>query len=220
MPETFASQLATLFGGIQAQIAGVRTALSYPQLNGPDGSGTGTIAIGHEYINQELAAPSIVIVPLGEEAAPAQRAGQNVQAGADGTVAIYSKILWSSWLTFEARLWGDPDPNFGSTQNVLYDFDSTLELRREFLEALWANGGGIPGVRFDGGRWIQPQDDARSGRGYLLSFSVRSRIDQEPYIYIPFATATTPGVTLDASFVESSPAGGSSVVIGSIIAPP
>ena len=91
-------------------------------------------------------------------------------------------------------LWGDPDPNFATTSDVLYDFDSTLELRREFIEALYTNAGGVPGFKLDGGRWDQPTNERRSGRMYVLSFSILSSIDSEPYIYLPFATATTSGV--------------------------
>ena len=67
MWRSFPTQLGTLFGAVQAQIATVRAGLGLPALNGPDGAGTGTIPVGAEYEPYQLAAPSIVIVPVGED---------------------------------------------------------------------------------------------------------------------------------------------------------
>ena len=213
MPETFPSQLASLFGAVQAQVATVRAALGYPALNGPDGAGTGTIAVGAEYAPYQLAAPSITVVPTGESFQPAQKAGSYAVG------QIPPKQLYSSWLHFTAFIWGDPDPNFGVTQDVLYDFDACLELRREFIEAL-VNPGGIPTIHLDGATWDQPNNERRSGRMYVLRFSVLSRINNEPYIYIPYATATTSGVSVATTFYAISGDGTSTQVEAAYIAPP
>ena len=221
--ESFPTQLGTLFGAVQAQIASVRAGLGFPALNGPDGAGTGTIPVGAEYEPYQLAAPSIVIVPVGEDFLPKRQTGTNPKGPDLSFVSVPTKAYFSSLLHFRAMLWGDPDPNFATTSDVLYDFDSTLELRREFIEALYTNAGGVPGFKLDGGRWDQPTNERRSGRMYVLSFSILSSIDSEPYIYLPFATATTSGVEMSTTFVlatddTSNPA--SSEVFATLIAPP
>ncbi len=216
MSETFPTQLADLFAGMQAQIAGIRSSRGFAPLNGPDGAGSGTISVGAEYLSQELAPPCITVVPTGEQFQAAQRSGAPISSLA----ALQAKLLWTSRLVFDAWLWGDEDPAFATTKDVLFSFDSTLELRREFLVGLYYNAVGIGAVVIIRGEWRQPQDVARVGRAYVLTFSFRSQIQDEPYIYLPFATDSASGVTMSTTIYASSGDGSSTEIEGAIIAPP
>ena len=203
---------------LQVSIASMRNAMGLPQLTGPDGAATGTIAVGPEYLAFQLAPPMVILVPRDEDIDPTL-----LNDGTkDGTAPYSPHAYWRGALGIDAYCWGDEDPDFATTHNTTYSFDSALELRREVCLALAALGG-IPEIGRLRGRWDHPADDKRLGRLYVLSFQVWTPINDltvGAYEVDPFATATTPGVSI-TSTVSSVPFDGSSAIPElAIIAPP
>jgi hypothetical protein len=211
-PVTFESILSA----VQTTVASYRTAGGLPQLTGPDGVGTGTIAFGAEYLDFQLAPPCIWIVPVGEGFEEEEYDGTS-----DGSGNSPPKRYFTTRHHFEAWCWGDEDPNFASTQNVLYSFDSALELRRVLTIAIVQLGGTPEMLRQDmRGRWEQPANIKKTGRMYVLSFSLKLGLDDNPYTFLPFATDTSSGIQISTTIVAVSPDGTSTTQMGTIVAPP
>lgn len=126
--------------------------------------------------------------------------------------------FWRGFLGFDAHLWGEPDP---SGVNPLHDFNSTIELYRELLGAIARRLGNVANVQvaINEGRWEQPTQDKRFGRKVVLPWSFAFNVADEPWIVLPFATATVPGVQVDTTIEMDFP-DGSSTVVGVIVAPP
>ena len=148
--------IADMVSPIEASIKSFRAAMGLAQLTGPDGAGTGTLCVGPEYLNFQLAPPGIIIVPSAEELGHEYR----TDGVSDGLAPLATKRYLMGAHTFEAWCWGDEDPDFATTQDTLYSFDSALELRRELLLALAQLGGIIVTIivtrlfRSVGARWI------------------------------------------------------------------
>jgi len=111
------------------------------------------------------------------------------------------------------ELWGDPDP---CGQNPLHDFNSTVELYRELLGAMYRNVGGAPNVRAEQSVWQQPTNDRRLGRLLVLPLAWGADLADEPYTIVPFANPGVPGesvqvdltvvaVAQDGSSTETAP---------------
>ena len=214
----FPVTLESIFAPVQAYVAAARAAVGLPPLNGPDGAGTGTIAIGQEWDNYQLSPPSIVVVPREEQFGPKDRSGIE-----DGSGQSSSTRYYTTTHTFEAWIWGDPDPNFATTGNTVYDFDSTLELRRAFVLGLVTQLGDVPELGSLRGRWEQPQDDNRVGRMYVLTFAIKLGVDDAAptdSVWLPFATDSASGVQVSTTITAISPDGTSTEQMGVIIAPP
>ena len=210
--------LADMVTPIAESLAAFRTAMGLPQLNGPDGAGTGTLCVGPEYLNFQLAPPGIIIVPSAEELGHEYR----TDGVSDGLAPMATKRYLMGAHTFEAWCWGDEDPDFATTQDTLYSFNSALELRREFLLAL-AQLGGIPAMGKMRGRWEQPANVKRLGRLYVLTFQMWTPIDDlivGSTVVQPYATATPPGVSIVTTVQAVSPDGTASQTEATITAPP
>lgn len=211
---SFRLEYEVVWNDIQSDMGGIRAGLGLPALNGPDGIGTGTIAVGREFEPFQLDAPAIVVVPTGIEFIPARRGGE--RDGELQTVFNAGPVIYTMWLEHEARIWGDPDP--ADTDNT-YDFSSTLELIREFVGSLQRRLGGKPAVRLDHSVFDQPSDVRKRGRAFILQFAFQVPLIDEPFVILPFATQTTTGVTIDATLKEVFQ-DGSSTIAGVIAAPP
>ncbi len=208
--------LGDMLAPAQALVAEYRTRMGLPQLTGPDGVGSGTIAFGAEYLDFHLSPPGIIIVPRDEDIQNAIDSGVT-----DGPAPYLPKRYWLGALRFDAWCWGDEDPDFDTTQNTAYSFDSALELRRELCVAL-AQIGGIAGVGTLRGRWEQPANVKRLGRLYVLTFQFWTPINDltiRDTTVVPFATPSTPGATIDATVAATSPDGTTTIQEGVIVAP-
>jgi hypothetical protein len=114
-------------------------------------------------------------------------------------------------------LWGDPDP---TGVNPLLDFNSTIELYRELLGAMYRNLAGAPNVQIGEFVWDQPSNENRLGR--LLKGHVAFAVDitDEPYTIVPFANPGVPGTSVEAVVTVAAVfPDGSSTVTGSIVLP-
>jgi hypothetical protein len=131
--------------------------------------------------------------------------------------------FWKQWLGFEAHCWGEPNPspsNPYTQYDLLYDFNSCIELVRELAGAMYRNAGGVPNIRLSDTRWEQPGDDNRYGRLLVLPFAIGSDLADEPWTILPQSSAPQPGssfqpvVTVQALFPD-----GSSSVAGTFTIP-
>jgi hypothetical protein len=215
---TLPFDLVQFFSPVQASLASYRTAMGLPQITGPDGVNSGTLSIGEEWLDFQLAPPGIIIVPSGG------RITSFIDSGvSDANSPPMPKAFWTDQMMFEAYCWGDEDPAGPPPAGTqLYSYNSALELRRELLVAL-AQLGGIPETQPGRYRWEQPAQTNRYGRVLVLEFSLWSPINDNiigPNIVLPFATDSSSGVQIDAAILATSPDGSSTVQFGVIIAPP
>jgi hypothetical protein len=181
-----------LFQVVYQEIVTIRAGLGLLPMQ-PIGAGTtASFQIGHEWVAQNQVAPNIQIVPIGGEF----DYSTTMPIGASGADQVNSprKPIYREWAIFDAYIWGDPDqPGFGSTTpNLTFDFNSTYELRREFISAMYdmATGGSF---RPDRAEWRQTSDNARFGRVYVLSFRVAVPVTQEPNEYLLYSTVAGDG---------------------------
>ena len=150
---------------------------------------------GPEYLEQEQAAPRIVIVPATSEFSFSQP--NPVRNPASVPVA---KSLYTEPLTFEAHIWGDPDP---SNVDTAYSFDSTRELTREFIGAMYTvyMGGRGPAGGFTpvSGAWrVDPRGVGMVntyGRLYVLSFTLSLQVQRDAYTTLDYATSPSDPAT-------------------------
>jgi hypothetical protein len=215
---TLPFDLTQYFAQVQASVSAYRTSMGLAQLTGHDGVGTGTIDIGEEWLDQQLSPPGIIIVPTGGHVR------NYLDSGVQTSIApILPKEYWTDEMAFEAYCWGDEDPaGAPPVGSQLYSYNSALELRRELLVAL-AQIGGIPELQPGRWRWEQPAQTNRLGRRLVLDFSLWSPINDTiigPNIILPWATATSSGVQIDALITVTSPDGSSTLQVGTIVAPP
>ena len=213
---TFPVTLASIVLAVQTAVASYRSAAGLAPLNGPDGAGTGTIAIGQEYLGHQLGAPSIIVVPRDETFGPKDRSGVE-----DGPTPTTGTRYFTTRHAFEAWCWGDEDPSFDVTGNgsTSYSFDSAIELRREFVLGL-VQLGDVPELGSLSGRWEQPANDKRNGRMYVLTFEIKLGVDDDAPTFLPFATDTAPGVSVVTTVNVTSPDDTSTEQVGVITAPP
>ena len=197
------TQWVTDFGAIFAEtfaaIDAVRTANSLPALSYDP---NGLPFIGREWLSQNYDAPRIVIVPIG---GPIGAVMQASNAGATdyeiGSIPL-RKNLYKCQHEFEAHIWGEPDPQFlnaptSKVGSLVYDFNSTFELMREFISALQQSMT-IPTGHPLSFEWDQPTDINRRGRLLVLKFAVMIPILYEPFTILPYAPASG-GVTVEAT---------------------
>ena len=203
---------------LQTAIASFRTSMCLPQLTGPDGQGTGTICVGPEYLAFQLSPPGVILVPRDEDIDPTCLN----DGTSDGTSPYIPRAYWRGALGIEAWCWGDEDPDFDTTQNTTFSYDSALEIRREVCLAL-AQFGGVAEIGRIRGRWEQPSNDKRLGRLYVLSFQVWTPINDlsvGAYEVEPFSTSTIPGFSITSTVVSVPFDGSSAIPELAIIAPP
>ena len=194
---------------LDADVAANRIANGFPALV-PNGH----ILLGREQLKHQHSAPRIVLVPTDDEYGAAKRSGMFEPLTSKENPAIW----YLRGEGFDAHIWGDPDPA-GIDPN--YGFNSARELCRQFIGALVRNAGGTSRGSWEplSGRWEQPTDDLRSGRLYVFTFRVYTAVTNEPYIVLPFSTATASGVQIHATEEMVFP-DGSSTIAGVIIGPP
>ncbi len=150
---------------------------------------------GPEYLEQEQVAPRIVLVPKSSEFSFSQ---PNPAMRNPATAQPVAKSLYTEPLAFEAHIWGEPDPNATDTS---YSFDTTRELMREFIGAMYTKfmGGRGPAAGFTptGGEW---RTDPRGvgmvntyGRLYVLNFTLSLQVQRDAYVTIPYAVTHNDG---------------------------
>ncbi len=179
----FIQDISLIFADAYTAIVAKRSSLSLSPLQP---SALTNFQIGPEFLDQEQTAPRIVIVPVDSSFDFAQ----NTFADTTGTAAQgYQKPLYTAVETFEAHIWGDPDP-----ANALgyYSFNSTIELRREFIGAMYTQlmGGRAPRGSFTpvSGRWLSDRRETGMantyGRVYILTFQIAMPVVRDAYVAI------------------------------------
>lgn len=184
-PPSWVFNVGAFFEAVSEHIAQVRTVRNLPALVSSDGARVGQVQVGEEYLAAFKDAPGIVVVPVGAYYEPARHLQSN--GGGIGIQAGNPKILWSQWLRWDAHVWGYPD-NLSDVMDV-NSFSFTLELAREFLDALRHVNGGIPRIKPEVARWVQNTNLNRVGRKYVLTFALETYVTDEPYIILSPVTA-------------------------------
>jgi hypothetical protein len=200
------TDIAAIFAETNTAVKAIRVANGLPAL-----SPSGDILIGQEFLAQEHDAPRIVIVPMGTK----YEAGKPMQnAGATGYLPGQipdRKFLFLRWLTFEAHFWGEPDPQYlnnaptTKTGDALYDFNTTLELERQFFSSLQASVTIPMGHPLDG-TWNQPTDVNRRGRELTVAFRIGTPLTNEPYTQLPYSVTSGDGGVIRHAYITVSPA--------------
>jgi hypothetical protein len=208
---------AAWWNQIAQDIAATRLAIGLPALNGPDGAGSGSIAVGQEFKPYQLSPPSITIQPMGADYRPPRHPGSRDDANAASYVAF------ARWWKFRAFLWGDEaSDTTGVTPAPPWigpAWNSATELERELLISLVKFSVGIPAVRPERLDVLQPEDVTKLGRMLVLDFALESPVADVPWLALPYATSTTAGVVVEAEIVFVSADGTSSTQIGIVTSP-
>ncbi len=187
------TSIAAIFSEANTRVRNLRAALGFPALS-PDGD----ILIGQEHLAEEHDAPRIVIVPKGtkyEAAKPMQNAGA---AGYLPGQIPARKSAFLRWIVFEAHFWGEPDAaylNNAPTTKVgdpLYDFDSTIELERQWFSSLAATIS-IPMAFPTAGEFNQETNVNRRGRELTVTFQVGAALTHEAYTILDYSTVAGDG---------------------------
>ena len=147
--------------------------------------------IGPEYLAQEQAPPRIVIVPVENTYDFAQQLPTTAAA-----MTAYQKSLYTRSVSFEAYIWGDPDP---ASLDTTYSFNSALELEREFLGAMYSQimGGRSPRGALTpiSARWIVDETTVGMlntyGRLYVLTFQIAMPVLRDNWTTSALTTITT-----------------------------
>lgn len=192
----FAFDASAFFASVSARVADMRAQRAQPPL-----ATDGQILIGQENLSQLTAAPGICLVPMGFEYKPSRNTRANVHA-------LSPQILWSSWLLLSIHCWGDDDPK---QVDPVYSFSSAIDLSRQALVSLQAANGGVPRVDIRGSEFVQKTDKNRMGRKLVLSVAIEVWVTDDPPIFMPPRTATTPGVHADVAIDVTSPDGSSTI---------
>ena len=205
MSGTPVQSIAAIFSEASTRVRNLRAALGFPALQ-PDGD----ILIGAEWLAQEHDAPRIVIVPKGtkyEAAKPMQNTGA---AGYLPGEVPARKSAFLRWLTFEAHFWGEPDPaylNNAPTTKVgdpLYDFDSTIELERQFFSSLAATIT-IPMAYPTSGEFNQDTNVNRRGRELTVAFQIGTDLTHEAYTILPYSKVSGDGGVVQEATLTITP---------------
>ena len=184
-PTAVVTDVNALFTDTYAKMAAVRAENNYPVMQP---AALTTFQIGHEYNPQDQVAPRVTLVPTRVEYDYSQMLS-SLQ-----TPALNAQVLRKSryrrWLHFEAAIWGDPDLSDVPVPYV--DFNSTLELEREFLDAMYlgATGGSFVPT---GGEWVQKSDNNRYGRLLVVSFKIATVVTSEPVVSLPYSQTVGDG---------------------------
>ena len=187
------TSIAAIFAEANTRVRNLRAALGFPALS-PDGD----ILIGQEHLAEEHDAPRIVIVPRGtkyEGAKPMQNAGATGYL--PGEVPA-RKTAFLRWIVFDAHIWGEPDPQYlnnAPTTKVgdpLFDFDSTIELERQWFSSLAATIS-IPMAYPTAGEFQQDTNVNRRGRELTVTFQIGTPLTHEPYTILDYSTVAGDG---------------------------
>lgn len=203
-PYVYPNDVPAYWRAVSAYLATTRAAIGLPPLNGPDGPGSGNVAVGKEFVPYQLAPPYIVVVPNGFD----YQAGRKVD-NPPGVLDRYVAFL--RWERFTAYLWGDPGSDYSAvspypSQTIGDSYNTTIELERELLIALVSQST-VPGVQPTGADWVQPDDVTRLGRLLELRFRIQTPVADIPWTALPFANSTTAGVVVQSSLVLYGPDG-------------
>jgi hypothetical protein len=195
----YVTDLGILFTAVYAKVASQRAALGFPPLVP---NTLPSLQIGGEFAPEAQIAPRIVIVPTGVDSydfsqqMPFDQNGTNIPR-------VPRKSVYRRWLTFDAQLWGEPDPTARDTNPTIpsvpgvpsptYGFNSTIELEREFIVAI------VSLIGSAGQAWAPMRADwtpanaqnNRYGRLLILSFRVATPVTETPYTILPYSI--TPG---------------------------
>lgn len=201
---TFYTQVKALFAETSARIAAIRLDASLPPL-----VPSGAILIGQEWLAFEHDAPRIVAVPTRTEYAGAIP----TNPPAVGQDAPPNAYVYTRYMDWDVHIWGEPDP---TGADPTYDFDSTLELEREFLISMQA-AMTIPISVPRSGEWRQPQDVQRRGRLLVLQLRIWTPVVAQPSTILPYSTTPNDGGVVRDIDVQINPPTGQSV--GPIIIP-
>lgn len=205
----FVQDVTQLFTSAYQQVVATRATLGLPALQP---STLTAFQLGKEFLDQNQSPPRIVITFT----RAAYDRGMVMSTSTPLGATMPQKSLFTRWLEFEAHIWGDPDqtarPSPDPTPTVppalpnpYYDFNSALELEREFIEAMYDNAGAvfIP----LGLEWVQRSDTDRYGRTAVLTFKIATPVIEEPFTILPFATSTSSGVVGQVDILAISPDG-------------
>jgi hypothetical protein len=203
--------LVQIIGQVSADIDNIRANRKLPPLRGaPAGYAAGSILVGKEWVHREQSPPRIVLVPTDIRLEPARMLGLQPSQQVS---ALPLRSFYFQRIMFDAHIWGDPDP---AGANPLYDFNTAFELYRELVGAFYRNLGGAPSIIAGGARWEQPTDDRRLGRLLIAEIGFYNDLTDEPYVLLPYSTATSPGVQVVETLVDET----SGEQVGPIVAPP
>lgn len=193
MTTQWVTDLNAIFTDTNTRVKAIRVANALPALNP-----SGDILIGQEWLAQEGDAPRIVIVPKGtkyEAARPMQNAGATGYL--PGQIPE-RKVMFLRWLVFDAHFWGEPDPQFldqpptTKLGDLLYDFNTTIELERQFCSSLAASIT-IPMAFPASGEFNQETNVNRRGRELTVTFQIGTPLTFEPYTILDYSTAAGDG---------------------------
>jgi hypothetical protein len=189
----FVQDVTQLFANAYADMVAKRVTYGFSALQP---AALSNFQIGPEFLDQEQVAPRIVIVPTESTFDFAQMQFASLAAG-----QTYQKPLYTRVQAFEAHIWGDPDP---AQAAGYYSFNSTFELEREFIGAMYTQmmGGRAPRGSFTpvSGRWSTDRREVGMvntyGRLYVLTFQIAMPVVRDSYTTAPVSTiTTTPYVT-------------------------
>lgn len=168
----------------------------------------GRFGVGQEAIFAELDAPRIVLVPTGLSDLKHKQRMPNppTHTMADNQ----PKVLWASWLGFNAYLWGDEWPG-DTPKPIWWDFNTSLELFRELSMALYRTVTG-PSIRMNGASWEQPTDQARRGRWLVADFAIEFPVCDEPYVMLPYGAHPDVEINLNTNPTPPTPPIGEIVI--------
>lgn len=192
-PTPVVTDVNALFTDAYAKIVTVRADSNYPPLQP---AALTSFQIGLEYGPQDQIAPRIVVTPTTVEYDFSQVMSSLQTPSLNAQVP--RKQRYRRWLHFEAAIWGNPDPAVlepppsPTPISPYYDFNSTLELEREFLDAMYlkATGGAFVPL---GGEWVQKSANNRYGRLYVLHFKIATAVMSEPYVVLPYSQTVGDG---------------------------
>lgn len=179
-------------------------------------SGQTSFQIGEEFLKQQDSPPRIVIVPRRTEFDFSQYCPPVA-----GITAAPSPSIYRQWLIFEAHIWGDPDSSrVSTTVQPFYDFNSTIELQREFLWSMYTQctGGSF---RPDGAEWVEDTHNDRHGRVLVTTFRIASPVTEGPFTFMPYSVVSGDGGVRGITTIIEQHAGSTAQeTVGIIIAPP
>lgn len=177
--------IVAIFTTLFADVDAVRAARLLPPLVSKH--------VGKEWLRSEETAPRIVVVPTHNSYEYARVVGQQPMTGL--ATAANPQTIVTRLMHFEAHLWGDETTSPQSPPletDLWYSFNTTIELEREFIQALARRMGNITNprsglnVRLGDSEWRQPTDMNRLGRLLVLPFVIGFPVTYEPW------TVTTP----------------------------
>lgn len=195
-------------------VSASRSRQGLPPLTDPGGQ----IAIGQEELMTQLDAPRIIIVPQGLRNFQSRQPGGPSIGGISAINPTLQpstpKMLWSAELWFTAHFWGDEWPG-NVPKPIFWDFNTTLELAREFSMAIYRSASGALGrsVQMGDLEFEQPTDKLRRGRKAVLPFAFVIPILDDPFIKLEYGAH--PEVEIDLTIEGPNDVAGNIVLPGS-----